>query len=162
MPYSSLRSPELRSPVIGAPSDRFGESFGSSAASFSFFFDDTLDPTPSAGFAATPKWRPPTDVYETEEAYHVVMDLACIRPEDVAVELIGEMLVVRGVRPERARGKRHYHSMEIQVGPFERRVRLGRPVRADAIEATYERGYLEIHLPKAKDPPSGLRRIPIR
>ena len=51
----------------------------------------------------------------------------------------------------RQEGKRHYHSMEVQVGPFERRFRLPVVVDPASIRANYEHGFLEIRL--AKQPP---------
>lgn len=114
------------------------------------------------GFAPTPQWRPATDVYETEDAFHVVLDLAGVRPDDIRVEVEGDTITVSGVRAERASGKRHYHVMEIQVGPFERRIRIASPIDAGAATAVYDRGYLELHLPKTAARPAGSRRVPIR
>ena len=48
-------------------------------------------------------------------------------------------------------GKRHYHAMEVQIGPFERRFRLPVVVDPASIKATYEHGFLEVRL--AKQPP---------
>ena len=124
--------------------------------------DEFMGRAHAVGFSTTPKWRPPTDVYETADAVHVVMDLAGMSTESINIEAEGEMLTVSGTRSDRARGKRHYHAMEIQVGPFERRIRIGRRVDAAAIEATYDRGYLEIRLPKITERPVGRRQVPIR
>jgi HSP20 family protein len=126
------------------------------------YLDEFMGRGHAVGFSATPKWRPPTDVFETADAVHVVMDLAGMSAESISIEVEGEMLTVCGTRPDRARGKRHYHAMEIQVGPFERRIRIGRRVDTAAIEAAYDHGYLEIRLPKTAERPAGRRQIPIR
>lgn len=99
------------------------------------------------------RWTPPTDVYETESAFHVVMTVPGLRKDEVQVEFEGETLRVRGVRREPAGEKRHYHKMEIPVGPFERRVRIGRAIEADDIRVRYEQGLLRISLPKAQTGP---------
>ncbi len=114
------------------------------------------------GFVVTPNWRPATDVFETAEAYHVVMEVAGMSPEEIGIEVEGDTLTIWGVRSDGARGQRHYHKMEIEVGPFERKIRFPRPVDADQIQAAYDRGMLEVRLPKAEERPSVARRVPIR
>src|SRR6266487_3194080 len=82
----------------------------------------------------------------------VHMDIAGMRAEDFSVELDEGILKISGERTAmRQQGKRHYHSMEVQIGPFERRFRLPVIVDPASIRATYEQGFLEIRL--AKQPP---------
>ncbi|HEV2131423.1 MAG TPA: Hsp20/alpha crystallin family protein, partial [Longimicrobiaceae bacterium] len=114
------------------------------------------------GFVVTPNWRPATDVFETADAYHVLMDLAGMHPEEIAIHFEGNTLTISGVRQDGTRGQRHYHVMEIQFGPFERTLRFPRPVDVDAIHTSYECGILEIYLPKAEERPAVSRRVPIR
>jgi HSP20 family protein len=111
------------------------------------YFNDYVRGTP-VGFVSTPKWRPPTDIYETEDSFIVVMDIAGVDPGEFTVALDGGMLTVSGERKERASGRREYHAMEVKVGPFERSFRLPRPVDAASLRATYELGFLEIRLAK--------------
>lgn len=99
------------------------------------------------------RWTPPTDVYETEEEFHVVMAVPGLERDDVKVEFERDTLRVRGCRPEPAGEKRDYYKMEIPVGPFERRVRIGRAVRAEDIRVLYEDGVLRIALPKSRTGP---------
>ena len=94
------------------------------------------------------RWTPPTDVYETAEEYHVTMAVPGLRPDDVGVRFEDDTLRVRGVRHEACTDRRRYHKMEIPVGPFERKVRLPRPIRVDDIRVRYENGLLRIVLPK--------------
>jgi HSP20 family protein len=101
-------------------------------------------------------WTPSTDVYETESEYRVTMAVPGMRVEDFSVKFDHDILRVRGIRHESCRDKRHYHKMEIPVGPFERFVRLPRPVRAEGIAVTYQDGLLGITLPK-----SGPERIDV-
>ncbi|MBW3661283.1 MAG: Hsp20/alpha crystallin family protein [Gemmatimonadetes bacterium] len=96
------------------------------------------------------RWTPPTDVYETEEEFHVVMAVPGSKKDELKVEFERDTLRVRGMRHEPAGEKRHYYKMEIPVGPFERRVRLGRGIRSDEIRVRYEEGLLRISLPKAR------------
>lgn len=96
------------------------------------------------------RWTPPTDVYETEDAVHVTMAIPGIRAEDMSVHFEHDTLLVRGVRRERCVDSRHYHKMEIPVGAFSRRMRIARPVDADAIDISYDDGMLRVILPKAR------------
>ena len=44
------------------------------------------------GFVASPKWKPPTDVFETDDALVIHMDVAGMRLEDFQVELVDGLL----------------------------------------------------------------------
>ncbi len=97
----------------------------------------------------TPAWRPPTDVYETEDDIVVRLEAAGLREQDIAIHLEGRSLVVRGVRldtPER----RAYRQMEIPFGEFILEVELVSPVDAEKVDATYRDGFLRIRLPKIR------------
>ncbi len=113
------------------------------------------------GFVASPKWKPPTDVYETTDALVVHMDIAGMRSEDFTVEFSDGVLTITGERKPRREGKPHYHAMEVQVGPFERRLRL--PVRVDpaSIRASYEHGFLEVRLAKLPVRRSGPQSVKV-
>lgn len=95
------------------------------------------------------KWRPATDVYETEEAYRVVVEIPGVRGADISVTFEGQTLFVRGERREREAHKA-YHQMEISYGGFESAVNLPQPVERGSIEATYVDGFLRVTLPKSK------------
>ncbi len=116
------------------------------------YFNEVAHGRP-VGFVASPKWKPRTDVYETDDELIVHMDIAGMQADDFSVELNEGILRISGERTTRqpAGGKRHYHSMEVQIGPFERRFRLPVVVDPASIRATYEHGFLEIRL--AKQPP---------
>jgi len=57
------------------------------------------------------------------------MDIAGMQAGDFQVEVNEGILKIAGERTPRQQGRRHYHSMEVQIGPFERRFRL--PVVVD-------------------------------
>jgi HSP20 family protein len=107
-------------------------------------------------------FRPRVDVFRTEDpaALHVVVELAGVDPADVEVAVVDDVLVVSGERPRERADSRRYQHIEIDYGPFERRVRLGESVDADAAEAGYEGGLLTIVLPVARRP-AGPVRLPV-
>ena len=101
-------------------------------------------------------WRPPTDVYETEDQIVVLMEIAGVRQDDFSIVLRDRRLTIGGVRfdpdPERSeRGERRaYHQMEVPFGEFRSDVDLPGPVAEDNIAAEYSQGLLRVTLPKLK------------
>lgn len=93
-------------------------------------------------------WRPPTDVFETEDVVVVRVEIAGMRESDFSVALDGRYLSIRGTRPDISE-RRAYHQMEIRFGEFSTDVELSCPVEMDKIEAVYNNGFLRVILPKA-------------
>ena len=107
-------------------------------------------------------WRPATDAYETTEEFIVQMDLAGMDPAEIEVLTDGDSLIVRGVRQDVASaGKKHFHKMEISVGPFVRRVLVTVPVDLQRAVATYRKGFLYVTFPKGDGPEAGRRQITV-
>ncbi len=94
-------------------------------------------------------WRPPTDVYETEDAVVVRVEVAGMQDADFSIILDGRYLSIRGVRPD-APERRAYHQMEIPFGEFSSEVELPVPVLVNEITAVYTNGFLRVALPKAR------------
>ncbi len=94
-------------------------------------------------------WSPPTDVYETEDAYVVRVEVAGIRETDFEITFENGILAVSGVRPELP-GRRAYHQMEIHFGKFSTAVAVPGPVDLDRSAADYKDGFLIVSMPKAK------------
>ena len=124
------------------------------------YFNEVAHGRP-VGFVASPKWKPPTDVYETENDIVVHMDVAGVSADDFSVEYSEGVLTVGGERQPRREGKRHYHAMEVQVGPFERRLRLPVAVDPTSLRATYDQGFLEVRLTKLPPRPSGPHTVKV-
>ena len=95
-------------------------------------------------------WRPPTDVYETAQHVVIRVEVAGLREEDFQIALADRRLTIAGYRAGPA-SKISYQNMEIQYGEFRTEVLLGWNVGQDAIEATYERGFLSVRIPKPQE-----------
>ena len=104
-------------------------------------------------------FRPAVDVYRTEEppTVTVVVELAGVDPAETELAFADGVLVVRGTRRRLAGQRRFYHHIEIDYGPFERRVPIPDFVDADAAEASYARGLLVIELPVRRRAPKRTR-----
>jgi HSP20 family protein len=95
------------------------------------------------------RWQPDVDVFETEKAAVVRVELAGVRGEDLRVRVDGEGLRISGVRmaPEPVEVRR-LHQMEIATGPFERRLRVPIAFRREEVTAHLADGFLTVTLPK--------------
>jgi HSP20 family molecular chaperone IbpA len=96
-------------------------------------------------------WRPPTDVFETEQSIRVQVEVAGMENSDFAVVLDGGMLKISGVRKDHSE-RRIYHQMEIHTGEFLSEVDLPSKVDPDFIRAHYHDGFLAVELRKLLAP----------
>jgi HSP20 family protein len=93
-------------------------------------------------------WSPPTDVYETEDALVVRIEIAGMREDDFDVALEARVLTVSGHRQDLSE-RRAFHQMEIWFGRFEISIEIPMPVDQETSVAEYANGFLMINLPKA-------------
>jgi len=100
-------------------------------------------------------WQPLCDISETAREVVVVVDLAGVDISNVNIAVQGDHMVINGIRREPATAPRRlYHRMEISYGTFERQVPLPCKVDAEAANAVYSNGFMEVRLPKvSKEPP---------
>jgi HSP20 family protein len=103
----------------------------------------------------THAWRPPTDVYETDEHVVIRVEIAGMKEADFNVALTDRVLVVTGVRHDPS-PKVAYHQMEIRYGEFRTEVYLHWAVNTESIQAVYTDGFLQVTLPKVHP-----RRVPV-
>ncbi len=107
-------------------------------------------------------WRPRTDMFETDTEIVIMVDIAGITTRDFRLQLEANQLILRGIRREYScEGKRKYYKMEIDFGPFERRIELPAPIDPDGVVARYSQGFLEIRLPKREEGSAFNREITI-
>lgn len=94
-------------------------------------------------------WRPPTDVYETEQSIVVRMEVAGMREEDFTISFSQGILRVQGRRTDPG-PKVSYHTLEIPFGLFQADVELSPSIAvvAEQITAEYKVGFLLVHIPK--------------
>ena len=111
------------------------------------------------GFAGLRRgFRSHVDCYRSEEppAVTVVVELPGVDPGAVSIEVTDRTVLIRGVRERPPLTTRvSYRQMEIEYGPFQRRVTLAEHVDPARAEATYERGLLTVVLPLARKPRTG-------
>ncbi|MEU5027507.1 Hsp20/alpha crystallin family protein [Streptomyces milbemycinicus] len=110
---------------------------------------------PGAALAA---WTPSADVSETDESYHVQIELPGVSRQDVDVEVSGPELAVSGEIEERE-SKGVLRRTTRRTGRFEYRMRLPSEVNTEGVKASMSDGVLSIDVPKAET--TKLRHIEI-
>ncbi len=137
MPLTPWRSMwDKRFPSLQEEMDRIFEDFFSDAGLVSL---------------SETSWLPPVDIIEGEKNIIVVMDLPAIKPEDISVTVMEDMLTIEGERKrEEAFKDREYYRSERVHGSFLRTVSLPGSVIGDRAAASYKDGVLTIELPKSR------------
>jgi len=117
-------------------------------------FDEVIPPRRWLPLRHIRTWRPPTDVYETDNCVVVKVEIAGMEEGEFTISLSNRNLAITGVRHDplaEAEGLTlSYQQMEICYGEFKTEIYLPWAIVEDEIEATYEDGFLRVVLPKAK------------
>jgi len=96
-------------------------------------------------------WAPALDLREDNDNLVATIELPGLKKEDIEVTVHEGMLSVAGERKQekQARDVDVYRS-ERFYGRFHRTLSLPKPVKAEAIKATYKDGILTVSLPKTE------------
>lgn len=99
---------------------------------------------------ARPQWRPPVDLYETENALVVKVEVAGLREEDFEITLYDDTLVIEGERSCFLSDAARFHAMEVRYGPLRVEVPVLLNVDRQQVNARYDLGFLYVTLPKVE------------
>jgi HSP20 family protein len=116
---------------------------------FSAFFD-----TPGVGAGdgesgAIARWLPAMDLIETDNEFVLRADLPGLSEDDVKVELEDNVLTISGERKaEHEEREEGFYRLERAHGKFQRSLTLPEGVDSDNVTATFDRGVLEVRIPK--------------
>jgi len=100
---------------------------------------------------------PMVNVGESDQEFSATFELPGLSEEDIEIQILGNQLVVSGERKwEEEKKDKEYHRVECQYGAFRRSVLLpdGLNLDPDAIKAVYDKGLLEVTLPKLEPKPA--------
>jgi HSP20 family protein len=119
---------------------------------FNTFFDQPASgrgPGNGGPGNGSPRWIPAMDLVETGDHYVLRADLPGLSEDDVNVQLQDNMLTISGHRQAK-HDSRHegYYRLERAFGGFSRSLTLPDGVDADGVHAHFDRGVLEIRIPK--------------
>jgi HSP20 family protein len=95
------------------------------------------------------RWVPAMDLVEAEDHFLLKADLPGLGEDDVKIEIRDNALTISGERKaEDVHSERGWYRVERSFGQFSRSLTLPEGVNADAVEATFDRGVLEVRIPK--------------
>ena len=112
-------------------------------------FDDTSVRRSNGGL-----WSPPVTVSETADELVFTAELPGLTEDNVSIELENDVLTISGEKTEeRTEGEEEqkYHLWERSYGAFRRSFSLPRAVNGAEAKAHFDKGVLEIRLPKAAE-----------
>jgi len=100
----------------------------------------------------TGEWCPTVDVSETKDNFVIKAELPGMDDKDVSVTISGDVLTIKGEkkREEEEKDEHHYRA-ERYYGSFQGSFQLPNSVKADKIEADFEKGILKVTLPKVEE-----------
>jgi HSP20 family protein len=110
-------------------------------------FDRFFEGRPANGTGR--RWIPAMDLVETDD--HLVLrgDLPGMTEDDIDIEIKDSVLTVFGERKAENEEKGEgYHRVERAFGSFSRSLTLPQGVDTDQVEANFDKGVLEVRIPK--------------
>ena len=89
------------------------------------------------------------DLVETGDRFVLHADLPGLSEEDVNIEVEDRVLTISGERKSvHESSKDGFHRVERAFGSFSRSLTLPEGISAEAVEASFDRGVLEVRIPK--------------
>lgn len=99
---------------------------------------------------AQPRWRPDADVYETDSAVGVVVELGGLLEDAADVTVFEDAVIVEGERRLACDAGAVYHVASIRQGWFRLELPLPALVDVERASVTYSDGLLRVTVPKAQ------------
>src|SRR4051812_22383704 len=95
------------------------------------------------------RWVPAMDLVESGDHFVLRADLPGMSEQDIQIELEDGTLTVSGERKaEHEEREEGFHRVERSFGAFSRSLTLPKGIDADAVAASFDRGVLEVRIPK--------------
>lgn len=129
---------------------------------FDRFFDEPFGLTrlSEQRFSA---FLPSVDVSETEKEIKVTAELPGMDEKDIEIRLDHDNLIISGEKKAENEEKgKNFHHVERSYGSFERVIPLAGEVDPEKIEAVFQKGVLNVTLPKPASIVSKTRKIEIK
>ena len=116
-------------------------------------FNTVFDtPAPAGGGTPLRRWMPAMDLVEADEHFVLRADLPGMGEEDIKIELEDGTLTVSGERKaEHEDREEGYYRVERAFGSFSRSLTLPKGVNPDEVNASFDRGVLEVRIPKPEE-----------
>ena len=119
---------------------------------FSRDVDRLFDAFFGGGEQQSRRWVPAIDLVEGEDHFVLKADLPGLAEDDVSIEVQDGMLTISGERKaEHESRERGWYRVERAFGSFSRSLTLPDGIDPDAIAARFDRGVLEVRIPKPEE-----------
>jgi HSP20 family protein len=106
----------------------------------------------SGAGTALRRWIPAMDLVETDDDFVLRADLPGLSEQDVKIEFEDNVLTISGERKaEHEERKEGYYRVERSSGTFARSLTLPEGVDPAGIRASFDRGVLEVRIPKPEE-----------
>jgi HSP20 family protein len=114
---------------------------------FNRLFDSFFGARP--GSEAGRRWMPAMDLVETDDHLILRADLPGLDQDNVEIELKDDVLTISGERKAEHEDRQDgFHRIERSYGAFARSLTLPKGIDADQVQAEFEKGVLEVRIPK--------------
>jgi HSP20 family protein len=98
------------------------------------------------------RWMPAMDLVESKEHFVLRADLPGLTEDDVKIELEDGTLTISGERKaEHESNEEGFYRVERAFGQFSRSLTLPKGVDPEAVSAHFDRGVLEVRIPKPEE-----------
>jgi HSP20 family protein len=126
--------------------------FGTLQNEMNRLFNTVFD-TPAPGNGGTlRRWMPAMDLVETDDHFVLRADLPGMTEDDIKIEFENDILTVSGERKAEHESKGEgYYRVERAFGSFSRSLTLPKGIDAEAVTAKFDRGVLEVRVPKPEE-----------
>jgi HSP20 family protein len=113
---------------------------------------NTVFDSPGGNGGTLRRWMPAMDLLETADHFVLRADLPGMSEEDVNIELEDSTLTISGERKtEHEESQEGYYRVERASGSFQRSLTLPKGVDPEAVTANFDRGVLEVRIPKPEE-----------
>ena len=107
------------------------------------------------------RWVPAMDLVESDDHFLLKADLPGLGHDDVSIEIRDNTLTISGERKsEYEQRERGWYRVERSTGAFSRSLSLPEGVDPDGVTAEFDKGVLEVRIPKPEQKKP--RRVQIR
>jgi HSP20 family protein len=118
------------------------------SAEFNRLFDTLFQPVNTN----SQRWAPAMDLVEADDHFVLKADLPGLAEDDVTIEVQDGSLTISGERKsEDQKREKGWYRLERSFGRFSRSLTLPEGVDAERIEASFDKGVLEIRIPKPEE-----------
>jgi HSP20 family protein len=112
-------------------------------------FNTFFEAQPVSSGATARRWIPAMDLVETGDDLVLRADLPGLDEKDVNIEVEDNVLTISGQRKTEHEGRKDgYYRVERASGSFTRSLTLADGIDPDRVRASFDRGVLEVRIPK--------------